>query len=254
MSLFSENIRHLRAQKGFSQQKLADELIITRARLSKYEEAKSEPPLDILKRIAQYFHVSIDVLISVNLSKVSIEQLLKMEDNRILLPITVDQSGADYIEILPHKAKAGYLAGYSDPEFIEKLQNISLPFLSNGKFRAFPVEGDSMPPHKEGSFIIARYIEHLSQVKDGRTYIILSRNEGIVYKRVVRKGKKDNIFTLQSDNPFYKPYEINANEILEIWEYACSLATTEFQPNDLNYESIRDMFMQLRTEIGNLRS
>src|ERR1051326_4522540 len=128
MSIFSENIRLLRGKKGYSQQKVADDLIITRARLSKYEEGKSEPPLDVLKRISQYFHVSIDILISVNLRKTSLDSLLKMDDNRILLPITVDKQGKDFIEIVPHKAKAGYLNGYRDPEFIESLQQMHLPF------------------------------------------------------------------------------------------------------------------------------
>ena len=108
--------------------KLAEDLIITRVRFAKYEEGKSEPPFEILKRISKYFHVSIDILINVDLQKIPIDSLLKMEDNRILLPITIDKSGRDYIEILPYKAKAGYLSGYSDPEFIEKLQQMHLPY------------------------------------------------------------------------------------------------------------------------------
>jgi hypothetical protein len=44
-----------------------------------------------------------------------IEDLLKLGDNRILLPITVDQQGENIIEIVPHKAQAGYLSGYADP-------------------------------------------------------------------------------------------------------------------------------------------
>ena len=161
MSIFSDNIRHLRLQRGISQKKLADDLIITRVRLAKYEEGKSEPPFDILKRISHYFHVSIDILIAVNLKKIPAESLLTMQDNRILLPITIDASGRDYIEILPHKAKAGYLTGYSDPEFIEQLQQMQLPFVTRGKHRAFAIEGDSMPPHKEGSYIVGKFIERI---------------------------------------------------------------------------------------------
>ena len=186
MSIFSDNIRHLRAQKGISKKKLAEDLIITRVRLAKYEEGISEPPFDILKRISHYFHVSIDILISVNLKKIPKESLLTMEDNRILLPIIIDKNGRDYIEILPHKAKAGYLSGYSDPEFIEKLQQMQLPFITQGKHRAFPIEGDSMPPHKEGSFIVGRFIENPSEIKEGKTYIILSRNDGICHVMRIR--------------------------------------------------------------------
>lgn len=251
MSVFSENLRHLRNKTTLSQKSVATELIITRERLAKYEDGRSEPPFEVLKRISKFYHVSIDILLSVDLSKVSLEALLKMDDNRILLPIAVDTSGNDTIEVIPHTAKAGYLSGYSDPEFIENLQHISLPFLGNGKYRAFPVEGDSMPPHKEGSFIVGKYIERLGDVLDGKTYILLTRSHGIVYKRLNRNGK--NELVLHSDNSFYEPYQIKASEILEIWEYASSIATKEFKPDDLGTENITAMFNELKREIALLK-
>ena len=251
MSLFADNLRHLRAQKGFSQKKLAEALIITRERFAKYEDATSEPPLDILKRIASYFNVSIDILISVDLKTIDMAQLLKMEDNRILLPITVDRKGKDNIEIIPHKAKAGYMSGYADPEFIASLQHISLPFLKGGKFRAFPIEGDSMPPHRDGSFIVGKYIERLDDIKEGKSYVLLTRNDGIVYKRMHRKGKPG--FMLHSDNSIYAPYEIKANDIIEIWEYASSVATKEFEPDDLSALSLKEMFLEIRRDINELK-
>jgi transcriptional regulator with XRE-family HTH domain len=247
MSLFSDNIRQLRVKKGISQEKLAQNLLITRGRYVKYEDGSSEPPYDILKRMSYYFHVSIDILLSVDVQKIPIEDLLKLGDNRILLPITVDQQGENIIEIIPHKAQAGYLSGYADPEFIESLQHISLPFLRNGKFRAFPVDGDSMPPHKKGSFIVGQYVERLGDVMDGKTYIVITKSQGIVYKRLNKNGR--NALMLHSDNTIYLPYEIKASEILEIWEYACSIATNEFTPDDLSAESLKDMFRELRREI-----
>jgi len=251
MSLFSDNIRYLRLQKKVSQEKLAEELQITRARYVKYESGASEAPYEILKRIAYYYHYSIDVLLSVDIRKVDTNGLIRLEHNRILLPITVDKEGENTIEIIPQKAKAGYLSGYSDPEFIEGLQQISLPFLTNGKFRAFPVSGDSMPPHRDGSFIIGRYVESLGEVRDGRTYILLTKEEGIVYKRLNKNGK--NSLVLSSDNTFYEPYSVKASDVLEIWEYACSIATKEFEPDSLEPQSIRDMFHSLRNEIKALK-
>ncbi|MBF01070.1 LexA family transcriptional regulator [Flavobacterium coralii] len=251
MSLFSDNIRFLRIQKNISQEKLATALLIARARYVKYESGTSEAPYDILKRISKFYHVSIDLLLNVDLRKIDMDGLLKLEDNRILLPITIDAGGENTIEIIPQKAKAGYLNGYSDPEFIEGLQQISLPFLKNGKFRAFPVSGDSMPPHRDGSFIIGKYVESLGEVRDGRTYILLTKNEGIVYKRLNKNGK--NSLVLSSDNSFYEPYSVRASDVLEIWEYACSIATNEFEPDSLEPQSIRDMFNSLRNEIKALK-
>ena len=250
MSLFSDNIKYLRVNKSLTQQGVADELMITRARLLKYEDGTSQPPIELLKKISNFYNVSIDILVSVDLRKIPMDDLLKLDDNRILLPITVDKQGENFIEIIPHKAKAGYTSGYADPEFIENLQQISLPFLRNGKFRAFPVEGDSMPPHKEGSFIVGKYVEKLGDVMDGKTYILLTKSDGIVYKRLNKNGRN---LTLQSDNRVYRPYEVKASEILEIWEYACSIATKEFLPDDLGAENVKDMFRELRKEILDLK-
>lgn len=250
MSLFSDNIRHLRVKKGFSQEIVAESLSISRDRLAKYESGTNQAPYETLVKISHYYHISIDLLLTADIRKIDIEGLLKLDDNRILLPIKVDREGENVIEIIPHKARAGYLTGYSDPEFIEGLQQISLPFLQHGKFRAFPVAGDSMPPHKEGSFIIGKYVERLGDVMDGRTYILLTKNEGIVYKRLNRNGK--NRLILKSDNTFYEPYEVRASDILEIWEFACSIATSEHDPDDMNPETIKDMFMTLKQELRQL--
>src|SRR5690606_13764433 len=107
--------------------------------------------------------------------KIPIGDLLKLENNRVLLPITVDTLGNNMIEVVTQKAKAGYLNGYSDPEYIESLQQISLPFLGPGKHRGFPVEGDSMPPHESGSIIVGKYVEKLGDVMDGKTYILITK-------------------------------------------------------------------------------
>jgi len=251
MSLFSDNIRHLRVRRDVSQEIAAEGLSISRDSLAKYEQGKSQPPYETLIKLSHYYHISIDLLLTADIRKVDLEGLMQLEDNRILLPITVDSKGENVIEIIPHKARAGYATGYSDPEFIEGLQHVSLPFLGNGKFRAFPVEGDSMPPHKEGSFIVGRYIERLGDVRDGRTYILLTQDQGIVYKRLNKNGK--NSLVLKSDNTFYEPYTVNASDILEIWEYACSIATNEFEPDD-SPETIRDVLQGMRKEMAALRT
>ena len=103
MSLFSDNIRALRVKHKISQEKLAENLRITRGRYVKYEDGTSEAPYDILKQIALYFHMSIDLLLSVDIRKINIENLIKLEGNRLILPIQVDSFGENYIEIVSQK-------------------------------------------------------------------------------------------------------------------------------------------------------
>ena len=47
---------------------------------------------------------------------------------------------------------------------------------------------------------------------------MLSRTEGIVFKRVVKNNKLRNKVTLVSDNPAFQPYQVNSEDILEIWQ------------------------------------
>jgi transcriptional regulator with XRE-family HTH domain len=230
MSLFSDNIRNLRVQHKISQEKLAESLGITRGRYVKYEDGTSEAPYEILKKIAHYYHISIDLLLSVDVRKIPVD---------------------DFIEVVTQKVKAGYLNGYADPEYIESLQQISLPFLGSGKHRGFPVEGDSMPPHEDGSIIVGKYIEKLGDVKDGKTYILITKSEGMVYKRL-NKNKK-NVLFVESDNSFYPVYEVKVSDILEIWEYVCNIGLTDEKQQVTETASVTDMFLELKREIKDLK-
>ncbi len=252
MSLFSDNIRALRVKHKISQEKLAENLRITRGRYVKYEDGTSEAPYDILKQIALYFHMSIDLLLSVDIRKIDIENLIKLEGNRLILPIQVDRFGENFIEIVSQKAKAGYLNGYADPEYIESLQQVSLPFLDPGKHRGFPVEGDSMPPHEDGSIIIGRYVERLGEVMDGKTYILITKNEGMVYKRL-NKNKK-NALVLESDNRFYPNYEVKASDILEIWEYECNIGRSDKRHEQTESQSMKDLLLEVKREVMEIKN
>ena len=207
-----QNIKHLRTERKLSQEAMADILSISRGQYCKYELGTCQPSLEILSGISSYYHITLDLLVKADLSKSSYQEILSMKDNRLLLPITVQDGKDDNIEIVPDKAKAGYQSGYADPEYIENLQRMRLPFLPSGKFRAFPIEGDSMLPIYDGSMIVGKYVEDLESIQDGKTYIIVSLNDGIVYKRVF---KQDDGLMLVSDNKAYKPYTIEYSEILE---------------------------------------
>ncbi|WP_326983631.1 LexA family transcriptional regulator [Chryseobacterium sp. MYb264] len=226
MSIFSDNIRLLRAKQGKTQRETADHLEISRSRYISYENARSKPPIDVMVRMSKHFHVSIDLLLSVDITKYPLEDMLKLPDNRIVLPVVVDHAGNETIEIVPQKASMGYLSGYSDPGYIESLQRISLPFLNNGKFRAFPADGDSMPPFKDGSFIVGKYVESLTELKENKTYIFVTANDGITYKRC--KAKNSNSITVAADNSFYDPYDIAFEDILEVWQYASGIFPEDF--------------------------
>ena len=251
MSLFSDNIKVLRSKKGVTQQVVADGCGLPRDRYVKYEGGINLPPPDFLLAVSRYFHISIDILLSVDLRKIPVDDLLKLGDNRILLPIVVDKNGNNFIEIVPHKARAGYLTGYSDPEFIENLQQVSLPFLGSGKMRAFPIGGDSMPPHTDKSFIVGRYIENLGEIKKDKTYIIITLSEGITYKRL--NSKNADSITVEPDNIIYSPYDIKLSDVLEIWEYVAHIGQDDNKPT-MESGSMDNLIIQMSRDISQLKN
>lgn len=254
MSLFSDNIKYLRTNRKFSQQNVADALAIPRPRFAKYEDGKNFPPPETLLAISRYFAMSIDLLLSVDVRKIPSGDLMKLENNRLLLPITVDGNGDNLIEIVTHKVKAGYAAGgYADFTFISELDHIYLPWLNkNEKYRTFPVDGDSMPPHNDKSYIIGKYVEKLGDVIAGKTYIIITKNQEMVYKRLSKNGS--DTFMLNSDNSFYKPYEVKYSEIAEIWEYAGSLEREAFTPEAHNAESLEGVIRKLQGDVAEIKA
>ena len=85
MEMLSNNLRYLRAKRGYTQQRVADNLIITRGCYAKYEEGISEPPLVILQRIAQFYDVSIDVLLQADLRGINPYRLNDLQKTLYLL-------------------------------------------------------------------------------------------------------------------------------------------------------------------------
>ena len=252
MNFLAKNIKHIRALKGLTQEQFGEDLKVSRSRISSYEENRAIPPVDFLIDLSEYFNIPIDILIKNDLSASKNASFIEVGNRRILFPITVDGADEDLIEVIPVEASAGYLRGYSDPEYIEHLTKIKLPFLPTGKHRAFPIKGDSMLPVKSGSYIVARFIEDIRAIKNGKTYIVLSKSEGMVYKRVYSHIEDNGNLLMVSDNKKYGPYYLPANDVLEIWEFTCSINTQEYEEHELKISSIATMLTQLGVELKEL--
>ncbi|WP_226390211.1 XRE family transcriptional regulator [Penaeicola halotolerans] len=250
MSVLSEHIKSLRKQQGLTQEQLAAELGIKRSLLAAYEEGRAEPRLQNLLTISVFFGKSIDELLgrssSTSTPKGSVGNSPKV------LAITVDRQERENIELVPQKASAGYLNGFSDPEYIENLPKFQLPMLQNGTFRAFEIKGDSMLPLRPGTIVIGRYVEGAEQIKNSKTYILVTAQEGVVYKRVFNYLKENGKLFLVSDNTTYQPYQVTGEEILEIWEAVAYISLDFPDPQEkveVDLPKLKSLINQLQEEI-----
>jgi transcriptional regulator with XRE-family HTH domain len=211
MSVANQNMKYLRKLRGWTQEEFAQKLRIKRSLLGAYEEERADPRIDVLEIVCDIFKLTLDDILRKDLSDtkgnyLSRRRALKMASGRTGIPF------------VPVKAAAGYLAGYADPEFIDELNTFTLPMLTGGNYRAFEIIGDSMLPTPSGSVIVGEKVDDLEGLKNNTACVVVSRNEGVVYKRVQKNMRQKNKLTLVSDNPSYHPYTVNADEVLEMWQ------------------------------------
>ncbi|WP_421878376.1 XRE family transcriptional regulator [Marinoscillum sp.] len=254
MSVIAENIKYLRKQKGLTQEQFAQEVGIKRSVVGAYEEARAEPRLQTLISIASVLNVVADDLISKDLTSGTDGQPRQKVK---ILSITVDKEDNENVELIPQKAAAGYLNGYSDPEYLSELPRFHLPMLpKNATYRAFEISGDSMLPIPSGSIVIGKYLDGFDDIKNGKTYVLLTEKEGVVYKRVFNYISEKGCLYLVSDNKSYSAYEIAAKDVLEIWE-AKAYISIEFpdpeSKNELSLDKIAGMVMDLQNEVKDIK-
>jgi transcriptional regulator with XRE-family HTH domain len=229
MSMAGKNLKYLRKLRGWTQEEFANKLHIKRSLLGAYEEERAEPRIDVLEVVGDMFKLTLDELLLKDLADNKGNYLTKRRAQKLAA------GGTNEIQLVPVKAAAGYLAGYADPEFIDELNTFTLPMLAPGHYRAFEIMGDSMLPTPSGSVIVGEKVEDLNDLKSNNTYIVISRNEGIVYKRVMKANRVKNKLTLVSDNPAYQPYNVNMEDVLELWKATLIIGKANTQPHwDVN--------------------
>ena len=254
MSYLNTNIRHLRKQNTLTQGTLADQIGIKRSLVGAYEELRAEPKIQTIQKLSELFAISIDDLINIDLSNAaSINHIDVKGQNLRVLPIVIHEQKGEYISVVPAKAEAGYAEGYADPEFIEDLPRFSLPLdelYQDQSTRLFQITGDSMLPIRPESYIITNYVENWSNIKEGDRYILVTRDRGVVFKRIYFKDGS-NVYTLKSDNTLYEPYDVTLDEILEVWH---ANGYISFDMPDNNDNDIRNEMHTISSMVSKLQS
>ncbi|WP_129715690.1 LexA family transcriptional regulator [Pedobacter sp. SYP-B3415] len=255
MSNIAANLKYLRKKKGHTQQQFADIMEIKRSLIGAYEEDRAEPKYELLKKIAEYFDLTIDEFINETINESWKPKPKSSGSNLRILSISVDQDEKENIELVPVKASAGYLNGYADPEYLSQMPRFQLPIpaLRQGTFRAFEIMGDSMLPVQPGSIIIGEYMDNWNDVKTGETYVVVSKTEGVVYKRAGNRFRENKDLKLISDNKLYDPYQIAADDILEIWKAKAYISTALPEPTpEPTIETLTSMMSQMQKSISQL--
>ena len=249
----NESIRAVRKKLNLTQDQFAAQLGIKRSLVGAYEEGRAEPRLELLQRMAQLGGISLESLMDGQMTTPA----SSLRRGKEVVVVTLDTQQRDNISLVPHKAAAGYLNGYADPEYVKELTPFRLPMLRQGTYRAFEISGDSMLPILPGTIVVGEYVEDLANLKNGKTYILITQREGIVYKRVFNYLPENGKLFLVSDNRQYSPFQVDAADVLEAWA-AKAYISVQFpdveSKADVSVEQIAGMVLDLQKEVRELRA
>lgn len=251
----NESIRALRKKLGLTQDQFATKLNVKRSLIGAYEEGRAEPRLELLKEMAALGGISIDSFMEGIMIESPPSSDLKR--GKEVVVVTVDEHQKDNITLVPQKAAAGYLNGFADAEYVKELTSFRLPLLKQGTYRAFEISGDSMLPILPGTIVIGEYVEDLNNIKNGKTYVLVTQREGIVYKRVFNYISENGKLFLVSDNRQYAPYQIAAEDVLEAWS-AKAYVSVQFpdvdNKSDVSVEQLAGLVLDLQKELLDLKT
>lgn len=260
--IFSKNIKLLRKRRKRTQDDVSKALEMKRSTLSGYENEVAKPSIEVLIAFSDYFNISIDTLVKVDLSELSENQLSELErgfdvfikgSQLRVLTSTVNNEDNENIELVTEKAQAGYTRGFADPDYISALPVFNLPFLQRErKYRTFQVAGDSMLPIPEGAWITGEFVQDWYTVKNNEAYIILTLNEGVVFKIVENKIRPYRKLTLYSLNPIYAPYDIDILDIKEIWKFVHFISSEIPDPKDSKNDLI-SVIKNLKADVDSIK-
>lgn len=258
MANFSSNIKLLRNRRRRTQDDVAHALNMKRSTLSGYENNVSEPNMEALMAISAYYNIAIDTLIKRDLSALSESQISQVErgfdvyingSELRVLATTVDQTNNENIELVNEKAQAGYTRGFADPEYLKVLPTFQIPFLSrNSKYRAFQIKGDSMLPIPDKSWVTAEFVQNWKYLRDNYPYIVLTLDDGVVFKVIENHIEKDGKIRLISLNTLYDPYDIEINQVKEIWKFVHYISSEMPEPN-LPKEKLVEEVQSLKQQV-----
>jgi len=241
---------------------VAEALNLKRTTVNALENSISQPTVLHLQVFSKYFGIAIDTLINVDLNQLSESQFTDLQNGfdvfirgskLRVIATTVDSENKDNIEFVNEKAKAGYVTGFTDPEYIGNLPVFQLPFLSKEKkYRAFSISGNSMLPIPSGSIVIGEFIQDFYDIKNNDAYILVTRDEGIVFKIVENKIAISFNLRLISLNPEFSPFEVPVSEIKEAWKFVCYM-NTEIPEPETDIHKVLQLVNGLKDEIKALK-
>lgn len=223
MSVIGKNIRKIRTVKKLSQAAFAEIFNLARPSVGAYEEERSEPKLETVIQIANYFGISIDSLLTKELTINDLFNFNVHVEDEISEKSTDHKNtelGQHFIKsvFVPGDKQLEYIVHINNRDFISSLPKILLPNHHDKGIRAFEMTTDDMHDNFHGinlgDLVFGKKMNAPYKFQKSKLYVVITK-EKVIIRRV--RSKKDHL-GLVPDNSGFNPVEIGKADVLEAWD------------------------------------
>ena len=221
-------------------------------------------PQSVAKIVEEFFHEKEEVVV-IPQRQVSQRNILtenetsfqQFVDNHLhtvsnLPKKDVENSAKSAAKLTPYIKKSAvkeYLANCQKADYLRSLPTISLPFITSEKSRAFDI-GDDFP--MKNSIVVGNGISDWTDVQDGKFYILVTAQQGVIYRKVYNQVKIKGALLLSSDNPTIPSFEMSIKDVIEIWEVNSFISQQLPEPH-ISLERVKSIVDDLTNELDRLR-
>jgi transcriptional regulator with XRE-family HTH domain len=241
MSCIGKNIKKIRTVKNLSQAGFAQLFDLARPSVGAYEEGRSEPKIETLVQIARHFGISLDLLITKELTVNLLFgfDIFKRDLNQPQMLIKVAEGAetpAYRTALVLATAQPDYFAQRNDTHFMDSLPSLILPGEAQLLHRAFEHTGSEMQYQQHGLrhgdilYCSAMALE-ASQLQKNEVYVMVSAAKLIV--RRFQGQTQEGALLLKADNPDYDHLSLPLEEVFEIWHVDGVYSTYLKSPSSL---------------------
>ena len=248
MSFFGKNIRKIRSVKTLSQQAFAELFDLKRGTLGAYEEGRSEPKIETIITIANYFSIPIDDLLT---RELTVNELLKFKSSLTeqfevvvterfpLIPCITDTNASDYVQFCEKQS------------FIQDMVSLDLPVESETELRGYVIQSLEMSNQDQGLFpkdlVIGERVKltKLDKLRRGEMVLVVTKSQ-LILRRLYVQG---DVLVLRADHKNVQEITINRTDVCELWRI---IAVFQKRVPEVT-NGIEEKLLKLEEEFAKLR-
>ena len=251
MSRIGRNIKKIRVVKKMSQAAFAELFNLARPSIGAYEEERAEPKIDTIIQIANYFGLSIDLLLTKELTindlyKFDVSAKALAEKARKIKSVPAPDLSAFYTVLVSVEKQLDYIVQHQNRDFIAALPKIYLPEFNGKQFRSFEMNSDEMHDNyrgiNRGDLVVAKRVDvgQINYDLQDKIFVVVTAGEILIR----RLSRSKDVFHLKADHPGLSERMLEEKDILETWQAVGYFTTNLTAPSPL-YDKMLMMEQQM---------